>query len=117
MRISDWSSDVCSSDLDERQEQCVGVDLLYQPADAAVDLGMGDLIQHGSGKIVEMAAGNAKEIMGGARLFLHPADMGGIEPGRLLACDDGDMALDTVHETRGDRAGDRPTAHTAEHQI
>src|SRR3546814_3284410 len=123
MRISDWSSDVCSSDLDERQEQCVGVDFLYQPADAAVDLGMGDLIQPGSRKIEEMAAGNAKEIMGGARLLLHPADMGGIEPGRLSACDDGDMDLDPGRAKPGDRAAaaqylvvGRSEEHTSELQ-
>src|SRR3546814_16845576 len=51
-----------------------------------------------------MAAGNAKEIMGGARLLLHPADMGGIEPGRLSACDDGDMDLDPGRAKPGDRA-------------
>src|SRR3546814_7047563 len=94
---------------DERQEQCVGVDFLYQPADAAVDLGMGDLIQPGSRKIEEMAAGNAKEIMGGARLLLHPADMGGIEPGRLSACDDGDMDLDPGRAKPGDRAAAHKT--------
>src|SRR3546814_8292233 len=65
---------------------------------------MGDLIQPGSRKIEEMAAGNAKEIMGGARLLLHPADMGGIEPGRLYACDDGDMDLDPGRAKPGDRA-------------
>src|SRR3546814_14827243 len=65
---------------------------------------MGDLIRPGSRKIEEMAAGNAKEIMGGARLLLHPADMGGIEPGRLSACDDGDMDLDPGRAKPGDRA-------------
>src|SRR3546814_2985939 len=65
---------------------------------------MGDLIQPGSRKSEEMAAGNAKEIMGGARLLLHPADMGGIEPGRLSACDDGDMDLDPGRAKPGDRA-------------
>src|SRR3546814_8075119 len=42
--------------------------------------------------------------MGGARLLLHPADMGGIEPGRLSACDDGDMDLDPGRAKPGDRA-------------
>src|SRR3546814_675858 len=46
MRISDWSSDVCSSDLIGRVERVFGID---EPADPAVLLRLGDDVQRQSG--------------------------------------------------------------------
>src|SRR3546814_9822896 len=76
MRISDWSSDVCSSDL--RSGAWVGV--------VNLELEIGTRLQHGPGDGLELDGLIAGEdvdalVVGVARMPLHPAPVDLVAPG------------------------------------
>src|SRR3546814_3094636 len=110
MRISDWSSDVCSSDLkargcrsggdharredqlvidmnvaDERQEERFRRDIRDELLDRAIHLVVGDTVQFGGGEFQEMAFCEPEQVVGGAGF------------GRYLRLDGKSIRLNSLH--------------------
>src|SRR3546814_6565456 len=79
MRISDWSSDVCASDLESGEGEAAGVHQLVHADHVVGDRPEDDGRQHGRGD--EALVERAHDVLRGAELHEEGADDGGEDAG------------------------------------
>src|SRR3546814_13966920 len=88
MHISDWSSDVCSSDLPESSVAAIARARGVEPAEIALDM----LLERGGGEMIFMPAFNyaAGDLSDVGKMLAHPNTILGLSDGGAhcgLICD------------------------------
>src|SRR3546814_11689621 len=79
MHISDWSSDVCSSDLPESSVAAIARARGVEPAEIALDM----LLERGGGEMIFMPAFNyaAGDLSDVGKMLAHPNTILGLSDG------------------------------------
>src|SRR3546814_12922723 len=106
MRISDWSSDVCSSDLDQAEHQVLGTEALDHPKDAAGGV-EARLVRHRMRRLhhLDGAAGNGVAVAGDHQALERCAV--GVRPMVLAGPPPGGGRLSQSEERRVGKGGGR----------